>query len=96
MKTLFGTSNYGNELRLTRGDAERCTHPGPCDEDVKDVMQKPYIKRQLKQISPEQLRKELSGYGAWSEEELNDHEKNLMRWVWISAGDIMEELNTNY
>ena len=53
-------------------------------------MDKPYIKKQIKSIDPEQLKKELNDFGAWDEDELNNHEDNLMRWVWISAGDIVE------
>ena len=90
MKTLFNSSNYGNDLRLTRKDAQQCTHPGPCDNDVKQIMNKPYVAKQLKTLSPEQLVKELSEYGAWDDNQLSDHNENLMRWVWISAGDIIE------
>ena len=95
MKTRWNSSNYGNDLRITLPDAQACTHSGQCDDDVKALMQKPYIKKQLASLNKEQLRKELKEYGAWNEEELNNHEDNLMRWVWISAGDIAEESFTN-
>lgn len=93
MKTLYNYSNYGNDLSLTRSDAETCFHSGPCDLDVKALMQKPYVKRQLAAIKPEQLKKELAEYGAWDEIELQNHESNLERWVWISAGDIIERMH---
>lgn len=92
MKTIFNSSNYGNELRLTLADAEKCSHPGPCDQDVLEVSKKPYVKKQLQSLNPEQLRKELSDYGAWDNEQLQDHSQNLQRWIWISAGDITENI----
>ena len=90
MKTLYNYSNYGNDLRLTRKDAESATHSGDCEDDVIILMEKKYIKKQLDLIDPSQLVKELSEYGAWDDEELSDHNDNLKRWVWISAGDIVE------
>lgn len=90
MKTRWNSTNYGNDLKITLRDAESCSHAGQCDEDVKILMDKPYIKKQLKNINPEQLKKELNDFGAWDGDELNNHEDNLMRWVWISAGDIVE------
>jgi len=91
MKTRYNSSNYGNDLRLTLKDANLCTHPGDCENDVKGIMNKPYIKKQLAALDKDQLKKELGEYGAWDDEELNDHEQNLVRWVWLSAGDISEE-----
>jgi len=90
MKTLWNMSNYGNDLKLTRIDAQDCSHSGQCDDDVKRIMAKPYVARQLKNINPDQLIKELREYGAWDDFELTNHEDNLMRWTWISAGDITD------
>lgn len=90
MKTVYNYSNYGNDLRMTKADARYCTHLGSCDNEVNEVMQKPYIKKQLAKLNPEQLVKELREYGAWDEKELSNHSDNLQRWVWISAGDITE------
>ena len=92
MKTLWNDTNYGNDLKLTRSDANACSHSGRCDDDVNAVMLKPYVKRQLAELSPEKLAKELKEYGAWEEDELANHNENLKRWVWISAGDISERL----
>ena len=90
MRTKWNYSNYGNDLRLTTADAIKCSHSGDCESDVKEVMQKAYIKKQLTSIDKNQLIKELSQYGAWDDNELQNHETNLIRWVWISAADIME------
>jgi len=90
MKTLWNSSNYGNDLKLTRSDANNCSHSGQCDTDVIQAMDKPYIRRQLSKLDPDKLKTELSEYGAWDDDELMNHEDNLMRWLWISAGDILE------
>ena len=93
MKTRYNSSNYGHDLRITLSDAYTCSHPGQCDDDVLRLMQKPYIKKQLKTLEPAKLAKELKEFGAWDTDELANHENNLMRWVWISCNDIVENKN---
>lgn len=90
MKTLWNSTNYGNDLKLTRSDAESCSHSGQCDDDVNAVMLKPYVKKQLEGLDPDTLAKELKEFGAWDNTQLANHSDNLQRWVWISAGDIVE------
>lgn len=91
MKQFYNSSNYGNDLKLTKHDANLCSHSGSCDDDVLRVSELPYVKKQTAKLDPEQLRKELSEYGAWDDDELQDHQQNIQRWIWISAGDITEE-----
>jgi len=91
MKTIWNDTNYGNDLRLTRADAAMCSHSGACDDDVAFLITKPYVKKQIACIDPEQLKKELKEYGAWDDEELSVHEDNIRRWVWISAGTIADK-----
>ena len=86
--TAYG--NYGNELNITLSDAKSASHSGQCDDDIKALMEKPYIKRQLKKLDAEKLRLELKEYGAWDENELKDHEANLSRWLWTCCCDIRE------
>lgn len=90
MKTKWNSSNYGNDLRLTSQDAANCTHSGSCDNDVLLVSRKSYVKKQTDKLDPIQLVKELHEYGAWDKTELQDHNQNIQRWIWISAGDIFE------
>jgi hypothetical protein len=90
MKTLYNYSNYGNDLRITRSDANFCSQSGDCESMVIQVMNKPYIKRQLQTLDPAKLAKELKEYGTWDFEELQNHEQNLIRWVWLSCSDIVE------
>ena len=88
---MWNKSNYGNDLRLTKTQAQYGFHQGPCDQDIKALRQVPAIRRQLQKLDPERLRRELSEYGAWSDVELEDHEVNLERWLWISCGDIVDK-----
>ena len=88
---MYWTSGSGRiQLNITKKIAESCSHPGPCDNDVKDALTMPVIKKQLAKIDPVILRNELSEYGAWDEIELQDHSANLTRIVWIACGDITE------
>ena len=90
MKTLWNCGNYGNELRITRTDAAKCSLSGDNEPALKELMQKRYIKKQLKTLNPDKLKKELKEYGAWDSEQLENHEENLLRWLWISCVDITE------
>jgi hypothetical protein len=92
METRIASFNY-LELELPIDIAENSSHPGPCDDDVLEAMENPFVKDQLDRISPTQLIKELSQYGAWTEEELSNHYDNLMRIVWLAAGNIMDEVD---
>ena len=76
------------ELELTAEQAGDCSHQGRCDDDV-DYWA-PRISRP-KECTPENLRDELQGYGAWSDDELADDTENWKRIIWIAAGNIQDE-----
>ena len=88
---MWNTSNYGNDLRLTKAQAERGSHSGACDAEIADLRSIPTIRRQLDALAPETLKEELAEYGTWDEQELADHQANLSRWLWISCNDIVEQ-----
>jgi len=79
------------ELEMTRTQAARASHPGPCDASVAALVADPTIARQLDKIGPEVIRHELRGYGAWDTEELQDDQQNRHRLVWVAACNITEE-----
>ncbi len=88
---MWFTSSSGRiELQITKKQALAGSHPGPCDADIQALSQVPAIRRQLNKIDAQELRKELEGYGAWDEEELQDHAQNLQRILWLACGDIAE------
>lgn len=85
------TSSGRIEIRLTLEQAEAGSHSGDCEPDILELRQDPDIKAQLDTIDPGVLREELSEYGAWEDEELQDHDLNLSRILWLMCGDIVEE-----
>ena len=92
---MYYVSGSGRiELQLTLHQARSASHQGQCDADVRALAQIPAINRQLSKIDPTVLAAELREYGAWSPEELADHEQNLQRILWLAAGDIVEEHHT--
>jgi len=79
------------ELAILPWHAGKGYHPGQCDDGIHHLRTLPYIHRQLKKIDAEILRKVLSECAAWSEEELQDHDANLSRILWLACADIVEE-----
>jgi hypothetical protein len=80
------------EIELTEEQALSGSHPGPCDEDVKELLNVPAIASQLDKIGQDAIKAELREYGAWDEIELSDVEQNRARILWIACGDVREEL----
>lgn len=88
---MWYTSSCGRiELEITLVQAESCTHSGDCSVDVVALRKVPKIKRQLDKIDGDVLIGELRGYGAWDIEELQNHNANLERILWLACGDIVE------
>lgn len=79
------------ELEMTLEQAHSASHQGKCDDDVLALPKVPEIYKQLRELDPEKLVIELRGYGAWSGLELFEHEANLLRILWIAAGNIVDE-----
>ena len=89
---MYWTSSCGRiVLQITKKQAAGASHPGPCDRDVLELSKVPEIARQLRKVNPEYLVEELRGYGAWDDEELADHQRNLQCLLWLACGDIAEE-----
>lgn len=80
------------EIELTQEQAEQGAHPGPCDDDIADLLTDDGIKAQLDAIPAEDIRLELAEYGAWDDEELDDPAENKARILWIACGNVREEL----
>lgn len=89
----FSSSCGRIELEITSKQATSCTHSGDCSADVVALRKVPKIKRQLDKIDGDVLIEELRGYGAWETNELQDHDTNLDRILWLACGDIVENKN---
>jgi hypothetical protein len=80
-------------IELTENDAGYMFHQGDCYNSVKDVLETElYISKQFENITNETLIKCLLGYGAWEESELLDKTENIIKILWLAAGDIVEEM----
>lgn len=82
------TSSGRIEIQMSLEEAKSASHQGQCDDDVKALSELPHIAAQLADIDPKLLANELREYGAWSDEELEDHDQNLQRLLWSMASDI--------
>lgn len=90
MSRLCFSGNYC-EIALSHVDVNLICVSGSNDIQVQTVLKKPYVKRQLKLISNDTLIKELEGYGAWDDVELQDYAANCARIIWIAAWSINDE-----
>lgn len=95
-KNFYAYFNYIDAVKLPKDVIKACHHAGDCQADVENCMLLPEVKKELAKINPERLKEELGEYGAWSEEELNDHQQNLERILWIAAGNIQDENPTHF
>ena len=85
------TSGCGRiELQITKAQAAQGSHPGPCDRDIKELRKVPAIRRQLAKLNRDHVARELQEYGAWSADELAEHDENLDRLLWVACCDIRE------
>ena len=78
-------------LWLTQDEAESGSHQGNCAYDIAELLKTDAIKNQMRTFNPDHIREELSGYGAWDDEELADDEANKSRLLWIACGNVREE-----
>ena len=89
----YSSSSGRIELNISQRVAEIGYHSGQCDRDLEWIRKnEEHVERQLRKVDPELLREELREYGAWDDEELQDHDVNLTRLLWLACGDIVEEL----
>ena len=87
---IYTTGSGKIELQITKKQAQKGYHSGQCDQDIAELRQIPAIKRQLAKIDEAVLVDELKHWGAWDEEELQNHEENLDRFLWLACADIVE------
>jgi hypothetical protein len=78
------------ELAIDLDDAATGYHMGPCDDDIDALRRVPYIAEQLSALSADVVTDVLREYGAWTAEELADHDVNLSRLLWLACGDIVD------
>lgn len=88
----FTTSSGKIELNIPKHLVAVGYHTGQCDADIAHIRQtEPDVEAQLTAIDVETLKAELREYGAWDETELEDHDANLDRILWLACGDLYDE-----
>ncbi|KKN55701.1 hypothetical protein LCGC14_0580030 [marine sediment metagenome] len=89
---MWYTSSMGLiEIEMTLEQAQSVAGPGDQYNHVKILSQVPKIKRQLNKIDKEKLKRELSEFGAWTDEQLDNHEENLIRILWEAGCSIVDK-----
>ena len=73
-----------NKRNTPKGFVDSCSHQGDCQSDVVSFMDR------FEVPDIEYLKDFLREYGAWHGKELSNHSDNVMRLLWIAAGDIRE------
>ena len=87
---IYTTGSGKIEIEITKKQALKGYHSGSCDQDIAELRQIPAINRQLAKIDASILAEELRHYCAWSDGELQDHDENLDRFLWLACADIVE------
>ena len=68
---------------------EMCFHQGECEHDVKWWIDSGEV--DFSNFPDDKIREELSEYGAWEDDELQDVSKNRERILWIAAENAQDE-----
>jgi hypothetical protein len=90
MKTLLGY--VGNiEFSITRPDVISICKSGDNENDVKEVLKKPYIKKQFSSLSHEDIKNALNEISDF--EDIDNQELNKIRLVWVCAWNIYDGKN---
>ena len=87
---LYTTNRGWVDIEMTLEQAQSVAGSGEQFENVKVLSQVPEIKSQLDKIDKDKLKKELSDFGAWTDEQLDNHDENLIRILWIAGGEIAD------
>lgn len=92
MKTIKQTIEFKlhKETELPHIFIESVPHSGRADEAIEELLQDYNI-----ECYEQDVRKYLKHFGAWSESELENHEDNLKRLVWLACLECREN-ETNF
>lgn len=90
MKRKVATFSYIHPITLSDEVVADCSRSGNVGDSIAHWVEQPEVKKEMDRLHNQQLKKELSEYGAWSDEELESHEENLKRILWIACGNIAE------
>lgn len=83
--------NYIDGIELPQWVVDSCPQSGSCDNAIAEFREDDEVAEELSKIDAEKLKTELKEYGAWTDEELEDHNENLDRILWIAIFNIIDE-----
>lgn len=92
MKHFKNIESLEKTLKITKEQAELCFNSEESEKEISRLKNLPEVQKQLMKINPDELKKELERLGAWDEKELENHEMNLNRIVWITCGKIIGKI----
>lgn len=92
MLALF---NYFDGIEISDEQVQSAAQTGSNDAAVAELREVPEIKEQLDKIDSKALKSELKEYGAWTEKELENHDENLSRILWIACWNIADGVVEN-
>ena len=81
---VFNVNGSTIECKFTKKCINDCTHRGRSDDDVAFWVKE--LRSYLDKIPADLIRRCLKSYGAWNDEELQDDEENLHRFIWCATG----------
>ena len=86
------------ELKMRYEDVKMCCHSGSCDDDCEIMRNTEYIRKQLDEISNEQMFGYVSEYICDEDitNKLQDRQWLELYTIWLSAGDLMDEISMGY
>ena len=89
------TSSSGHiEIQLPGDCLLSIAQPGDNEHDVMTWLGLDPVRSEINNLDPDDNRVELHEYGSWNDEELADHERNKMRFLWIAAHNIAYEVRS--
>ena len=86
------------EFKMKYGDCRMCCHQGSCDDDCEQMRNEDYIRKQLDQLTNDQLFGYVSEYIC--DEDISDKvsDRNWLEvyTIWLVAGDIIDDIYMGY
>lgn len=92
---MWWSSSDGKiELKIKKKDAKKGSCTGSCDNAIAALRQKPKIKKQLDNIEFQTVFDFLDECGPWTDNEMQDHDANLDKLLWMACCDLADMIIT--
>jgi hypothetical protein len=96
-RTSAWTSACGRlEIDLTAAQIFSVSMAGPRDREILKLSEYPDVLDQTAYWEPEAVAANLREFGAWSEEELKDHQANIRRTLWTVCCELRDSYRCSW